>query len=322
MKDGFLRVGSATPVVKVGDIDYNVSQIKKVIDEACQNKLRMIVLPELCVTAYTCGDLFGQDLLIHEAEQAVKELSTYLQGKDLVVVVGFPLQYCGNLYNCAGVLFDGKILGVVPKYHLPNYSEFYEARKFSQGQRMVKMIPFADQIVPFGMNLLFSCENIKEFVLALEICEDLWVPNPPSIDHALHGATVIANTSASNEVTGKVQYRKNLVMGQSGRLVCAYLFSSAGEGESTTDLVFSGHNMIAENGTMICESNRFSTGLIFTEIDVKKIIYERRKMSTFECHVDDDYYTVSFAYSTEAVQTQTELSRTFSKFPLIKYHGK
>lgn len=317
MRHGFIRVGAATSDVKVADVAFNGQQICKQIDAASEQGIRILNFPELCVTSYTCSDLFLQEALIESAREEVIRIAKHTKGKQMFTVVGFPLSYDGSLYNCAAAMYDGKVLGIVPKKHLPNYSEFYEARHFACGEHEVEYIPFGEWNVPFGINQLFVCSNLPDLKIAIEICEDLWVPNPPSIQHALAGATVILNPSASDETTGKDSYRTALVTNQSGRLICGYVYASAGEGESTTDLVFSGHNLIAENGTLLKESQRFVNELIYTELDLKKLMSERRKMTTFHANKEQPYVKTYFEYDQAIVAKDVSLSRTFAKSPFV-----
>lgn len=317
MRHGFIRIGAATSDVKVADVEFNGEQIRTQVDEAYKQGIRILSFPELCVTSYTCGDLFLQEALIVAAKNEVIQIAKHTKGKNVLTVVGFPFSYHGSLFNCAAVLFDGAVLGIVPKKHLPNYSEFYEARHFTEGNHKVTRIRFGDWEVPFGIDQLFVCENMPELMVAIEICEDLWVPNPPSIQHALAGATLIINPSASDETTGKDLYRTDLVKNQSARLICGYLYASAGEGESTTDLVFSGHNLITENGALLVQSQRFVNEMISTELDVKKLVSERRKMTTFLAGKDENYVRTYFKYDEEVVSEDNPLTRYYEKSPFV-----
>lgn len=314
MKDGFVRVAAASVDVKVADPVFNTESILKTVKKAQERDVKVLVLPELVLSAYTCGDLFWQQPLLEETKKQLSVLMEETKEISMVLVVGMPVVVHQNLFNCGVFLFKGKILGIVPKKYLPNYSEFYEARHFTPGKREVEMIHFLGQEVPFGMNLLFCCENMEDLVLGCEICEDLWVPMPPSTYHALAGATVICNPSASDETTAKDTYRRKLVSSQSARLICAYLYASAGEGESTQDLVYSGHNMIAEYGVMLAESERFENHYIEAEIDVQRLAADRRKMSTFVTDpMEQVYHRVYFRLQ----ETETELNRYFAKTPFI-----
>lgn len=314
MKDGFLRVAAASVDVKVADPVFNKESIMKTVKKAQERRVKVLVLPELVMSAYTCGDLFWQKPLLEENRKQLGELLCETADISMVIVAGAPLVVHQKLYNCAVFMYKGRILGVVPKHYLPNYSEFYEARHFTPGKGEVEMIRLLGQEVPFGMNILFCCENMENLVLAAEICEDLWVPLPPSTFHALAGATVICNPSASDETTTKDAYRRELVSSQSARLVCAYIYSSAGEGESTQDLVYSGHNMITEYGTVLAESERFENHYTEAEIDLERLAADRRKTSTFVTgDGGQSYHKVYFTLEEE----ETELNRYFSRTPFI-----
>ncbi|MCD7841144.1 MAG: NAD(+) synthase, partial [Lachnospiraceae bacterium] len=251
MKDGFIKVAALSPEIRVADCVYNTESICAGIEEALREHAKILVLPELCVTGYTCGDLFWQETLLEAARDSLTRLTAFSKGKDALIFVGLPIERNGKLYNVAAAFSDGDLLGFVPKRHLPNYNEFYEARYFTPGCEAVSFIDFNGQTVPFGMNLLFYT---KDLCVAAELCEDLWAPNPPSTAHALVGANVIVNLSASDEVIGKSDYRRALVAGQSARLLCGYIYASAGEGESTQDVVYGGHSLLAENGHILGES--------------------------------------------------------------------
>lgn len=290
MDYGFVRVGAFTPKIKVADTGYNAEAIKERIDEAVSEKVKIAVFPELCLTGYTCSDLFLQTAMLQSAIVRTEELAEYTKNKDIVVIVGLPFSYAGKLYNVAAVLAEGEVKGLVPKRNIPNYGEFYEARHFCRGfENVIMNVPFGRFRVPFGMNLLFQLDDAQQSVLAVEICEDLWVPLPPSIRHAMAGASIIANLSAGDENTGKDLYRKSLVSGQSASLICGYVYASAGEGESTTDMVFSGHNLIAENGTVLAESVRFINQSVMADIDTEKLMNERRRMSTYPGNGEGEY---------------------------------
>lgn len=312
MRDGYVRVSCATPKVKVADCEYNSDRIIECIDEATQNGAKILVLPELCITSYTCGDLFLQRTLLDEAKRQLIRITKATLGQDMIVSVGFPFVHKHKLYNCGVFLQDGKILGIVPKKNLPNYSEFYEARYFEPGSSTVEFVRIDDCNVPFGANLLFECQEMDDLVIGCEICEDLWVAQPPSAGHALAGATVICNLSASDELTTKETYRRSVISGQASRLSCAYLYASAGDGESTTDVVFSGHNLIAENGTILAESERFKNEAIYTDIDLYRITAQRRLISTYRANTDQ-YHIVPFSIKME----ELELIRTYAKSPFI-----
>ena len=280
MKDGFLRVAAVTTKIQVADCGYNGEQIIAAARRAPADA-SLLVFPELCVTGYTCGDLFLQPVLLQGAEAAVRTILDATLSMDAVLVVGVPVAWGQALYNCAAVCHRGRLLGLVPKANLPAYSEFYEARHFTPGEETIHTITYAGQETLLGKNLLFACRNIPDFCLGVEICEDLWVAEQPSIALAAAGATVIANLSASDESVGKDQFRRQMVEMQSARLCCGYVYADAGEGESTSDLVFSGHNMIGENGVVLAESDRFTTGMVYTELDLGRLAYDRRRLTTF-----------------------------------------
>ena len=313
MKDGFIKVAAGTPHIKVADCSYNQGQILQEIRKAATAGVQLLVLPELCLTGYTCGDLFLQDLLLREAQEALKQLVYQTAEQEIYCMVGLPVSVDCKLYNAAVFFGKGKILGCIPKVHMPNYSEFYEVRHFTAGSEAVRMISLAGQQVPFGTHLLFSCNQMPELVIGCELCEDLWVPNPPSVEHAMAGATVICNPSASVEVTAKEGYRRQLVSSHAARTVSAYIYADAGEGESTTDVVFSAHNMISENGTILAESKRFENEMVITEIDIKKLSEERRRMNTYEVRSKQDYQVVNF----DLTEREIPLTRQFARTPFI-----
>ena len=284
MRDGFVKVAAVTPEVRVADVAFNVDACTVEAERACtEDGASIVVLPELAITGYTCEDLFWQDALLDAAERGLADFAARTADLDALLLVGAPVRVNAKLYNCCAVVSSGTILGVVPKRHIPTYNEFYEGRHFVPGTADVVPIDVAGQLdVPFGMSQLFACEELPELVVAAEICEDLWVPEPPSIRHAQAGATLICNLSASNALVGKADYRRELVRGQSARLVCGYVYASAGTGESTQDLVFSGHDLVAENGRLLAEGAPFGDGRALTELDVRQLVAERRRMSTFE----------------------------------------
>ena len=313
MDYGFIKVAAATPKIKVADVDCNTELICNQIDEAAKNGAKVLVFPELCLTGYTCSDLFWQSLMLEKVKEKTIEIARYSKEYDMLIMVGIPYEHNGKLYNVAVVLHKGKILGMVTKKHLPNYSEFYEARHFTKGFEKTVTVDFAGQKVPMGMNILFKCENRPDMVIGVEICEDLWVPNPPSIRHTMAGATIIANLSASDEVTGKSIYRRDLVAGQSARLICGYIYADAGEGESSTDLVYSAHNIIAENGRMLAEAKRFINQTVYGDIDLDRIKNERRKMTTYDSKDEEDYTVVTF----EMNMDNNELSTKINNMPFV-----
>lgn len=325
MKYGFVKVCAATPQIRVADVKYNTKNIIKAIKESAENGSQLTVFPELCVCGYTCGDLFNQPVLISACENALEEIAKATEGLKTLVFVGAPIRVGGNLYNCAVAIHDGKILGAVPKTYLPNYGEFYEKRNFTS--------PRSDygEYIAVGGNtevyvstqLMFTCNNMPGFNVACEICEDLWSPEPPSVRFARAGANIIVNLSASNETVGKAEYRRNLVKMQSAKLIAGYIYSDAGDGESTTDMVFAGHNLIAENGAVLAESKLFDNGLLYGEIDVDMLSCERRKMaSVFNEASEDSYRWLDFeTYEFETYGTQAEITRKYPQFPFVPESG-
>ena len=313
MKDGFIRAAAITPDLKVADVAYNLDKICSFMNDAVQEDIKIAVFPELCITGYTCQDLFLQDRLLEAAKDALLHIAVHSRGLDALFFVGLPLAINGKLYNAAAAVSDGQILGIIPKIYIPNYNEFYEARNFCSGKNLDTFITLGDQSIPVKSKLIFTCEEMPSLRIAAELCEDLWVPNPPSIGHCLAGATMIVNLSASDEITGKSRYRRELVSGQSARLVCGYLYASAGGNESTQDVVYSGHNILAENGSILAESNIFSTGITAAEFDLKKLEADRRKMTTYETIGENEYTRIPFSLKF----TDTELNRYIDPMPFV-----
>ncbi len=278
----FIRVAAACPVTNVADVDFNLKNIKECIDTAVSKNSKLIVFPELCITSYTCADLFFQQQLYFKALEGIKDLCQYSADKDILIAVGAPLIYKDSMYNCAYIIFKGQLLGVVPKSYIPNYTEFYEKRWFTPGLNLVnKIVNLTFQKdIPFGTNLVFTSGYFK---FGFEICEDLWVTIPPSSFLSLNGANIIGNLSASNEIVSKSDYRISLVEAQSGRCMSAYIYASSGVLESTTDLVFSGHLLIGENGAMLKKNNRFQreNEVITAIVDIDKLTNERIKNVSF-----------------------------------------
>lgn len=309
MIEGFLRVAVTTPKIKVADVRFNTDAVLREIAEADRQGVSLLVFPELVLTAYTCADLFHQTILIERAATALDEVAEATRRTQLVAVVGVPYMVDHKLYNCAAVLHAGRILALVPKKNLPNYSEFYERRWFTPGQARVVTLTHRSAVtgeeyaIPFGMNILVEAMDRPDFRLACEICEDVWVLDPPSTRHVLAGATVIANTSASDETVGKDSYRRELIRSTSARLVSVYCYANAGDGESTTDLVFGGQDIIAENGSVVTEGRRFDTGLYIADVDLQRITQERARMTTFPDIDDtlrDAYNIVKFRFTPAA----------------------
>ncbi|MBN2945938.1 MAG: NAD(+) synthase [Blautia sp.] len=376
MKDGFIKVAAGTPDVQVADCEFNATEIIKMVREMEAEGARVMVFPELCITAYTCGDLFWQENLLEEAKVQLMRIAEETADVDAIIFVGLPLEYKGKLYNVAAGLNHGEILGFVPKTYLPNYNEFYEARYFTSGEDVDGTVTIrrseyglhhdeemTDEDVEFGLeaelealeeedsfeeleeideepdyidedeteefdevdvpissNILFICQEMPKLKIAAEICEDLWVPNPPSVGHAYHGANLIVNLSASDEVVGKDSYRKSLVSAQSARLLCGYIYATAGEGESTQDVVYGGHNLIAENGTILAESRRFVNGALYADLDIHRLDNERRRMTTCRFAPDlapegqDVFYNEVYFNAGRGV---TPLTRKFDSRPFV-----
>ena len=314
MRHGFVRAAAVTPTIRVGDAAYNAQQIRKGMDEAEQAGASIVVFPELCITGYTCSDLFLQEVLLRRAKEELLALAAHTLEKDLLAFVGLPLEVDGRLYNVAAVLYRGEVKAFIPKTFIPNYSEFYEVRHFTKGPAVPRKITWMPgQECWFGTDILLACQELPDLVLAAEICEDVWTPNPPSVRHALSGATVLVNLSASDETTGKDEYRRMLIKSQSARLLAGYVYCSAGEGESSTDLVFSGHNLIAENGSILKESPRFGHGMICADLDVSRLKAERRRMTTFEMEDAADYVRIPFSLSLR----ELELERFIDPAPFV-----
>ena len=306
MKDGFLLTATVSPDLRVADVAYNTEQMILAVDEAWEKGVSLLVFPELSVTGYTCGDLFGTRTLVTAAEDALERLRKASAGKQMLIFVGAPLRHHGKLYNCAVALSDGAYLGVVPKQHLPNYNEFYEKRNFTEAPTETDTIVLGGQEIPFGTRLIFRARNMPDFSVAAEICEDLWVVCPPSLSHAAAGANIVVNLSASNEIIGKAEYRRALVTGQSARTVGAYLYADAGSGESTTDIVFSGHSLIAENGRLLAERAPFEK-----VIDVMRLADERLKLETYPVADARGYTTVPFEAALRETETPCYPKRPF-----------
>lgn len=319
MRDGFIKIAAATPDLHAADCAYNTSEIVKLAKEAAAKGAKLITFPELCLTGYTCGDLFLQETLLEGAMQALETVCRETAELAAVIVVGLPLRVRGKLYNVAAVVNAGDVLAFVPKTHLPNYSEFYEQRHFVSADTLsggmegvdVKNADGETICVPLVTDSIFQCDEQPLFTFGVEICEDLWVPNPPSTTLAQMGAHIIVNLSASDEIIGKAGYRRDLVRQQSGRLLCAYLYADAGFGESTQDLVFAGHDLIAENGALLSESKMFSQGIIYADIDLQRLAHERQRMNTFES-IEGSV----FSFSLEPVENDLA-DRTFPRTPFV-----
>ena len=313
MKDGFIKVAAASPRVCVADPKVNADRILDMMKKAARDHVKILAFPELSLTGYTCGDLFGQRTLLTASEKELVRLAS-LTG-DMLVIVGCPLVKGGKLFNCAVFMNRGRILGAVPKSHLPNSQEFYEHRNFWPAPHEVSTVLINGAPVPFGTRLLFACRQMPSLVVACEICEDLWVADTPATHHCLAGATVVINPSASDETIGKEEYRRQLIASCSGRLYCGYIYADAGPGESTTDMVFAGHDLIGENGSILAESPLFTNGITESELDLERITSERMKNQSFPMADDSAYQTISFNLNPEV----TTLTRPVSRNPFVPY---
>ena len=319
MKYGFVKVAAASPQLKVADVKFNTLKIEEEIARQTKAGTEILVFPELSLCGYTCGDLFLQPLLIESCRAALKEITDFTKGISMLVFVGLPVKNAGKLYNCAAAVCDGKVLGIVPKTHIPNYSEFYELRHFASAPMENSRVCLWDEdsaettgaYAAFGTALLFTDKKSPEIKVACEICEDLWVGDPPSTRHAAAGATIVVNLSASDETIGKADYRRLLVKSQSGKNICAYVYADAGVGESTTEMVFSGHNLIAENGSIIAESKPFAGAAASAEIDVAFLAAERQKINTYQSRENDGLYaTIGANFCGEGELSLRKVSRT------------
>lgn len=312
---GYVKVGASTLELKVSDTIYNVQMMKKQIDEAVNKNIQIISFPELSITGYTCGDLFNQDILIDKAYEGLKDLVDYSKDKMIVIIVGSPIKCENKLYNCAVVINNGKILGIVPKTYIPNYNEFYEMRWFkSSNDLKIKEINLFNEIVPIGVDLIFTSKLDDELKFGVEICEDVWSLYPKSNDYASSGASIIFNLSASNETIGKYDFRKELIKMQSIKTISGYVYSSSGINESSTDLLFSGSSLIYENGKLLSENNRFdfNSNLIYSDIDIKRLVNDRRKNTSFISNTDKEYRNIYFTTSKNNL-----ISRKYSKYPFV-----
>ena len=315
MRDGFFRVAAATPAVRAAQVAGNLRSIKELIFQAAEEGCGLVCFPELAVTAYTCGDLFHDAALLAAAEQGLARLLEDTKELDILCAVGVPVPWEGALYNCAALFHRGRLLGLPAKEHIPNYGEFYEARHFTPAPDPVT-VAYCGQKVPLGKGLLFPCENVLGLTVAAELCEDLWGAQPPSAALAQNGATVVLNASCSDEVIGKAEYRRDLVKMWSGHLLCAYVYADGGPGESTTDMVFAGHDLIAENGALLGESQLFTHGLTTADIDLERLVQERRRMNTWQDRRDSAVVRVPFRYREETLQN-FQPRRKFSPAPFV-----
>ena len=313
MNQGFIKVAASTPNILVADCVHNTAEISKLIKDMKKQGAKIMVFPELCITGYTCGDLFWQDELLASAQEQLLWLAKDTKMVDALIFVGLPFELNGELYNVAAVLNHGEILAIIPKAHIPNYAEYYEGRHFAGYRQENCEITLGNQEILFGTDILLACEGLPRLIVGAEICEDLWVPHPPSIDLGMAGATIIVNLSAGNELTGKSQYRRDLICGQSGRMICGYIYATAGEGESTTDMVFGAHNIISEGGQILAEAKRFENETIYADIDINLLANERRRKNTFTNEGMEYFEFVPFKLK----QVETKLTRTFDKHPFV-----
>lgn len=314
MKDGFIRVASASFEVKLGQVEENAKNVIQQIKQAKENHAQVLVFPELCLTGYTLQDLFFQARVLNEAKKQLNNIVEITNHLNMVVVIGLPLEFKNKLYNCAAIFFNGNILGIVPKTHIPNYHEFYEARHFASAPQSNQKIYIDDiGLINFGTQLIFEDLNHPHLRIAVEICEDVWAPLPPSTLHCLNGATLILNSSASNDLTGKSDYRRSLISSHSAQCVCGYVYTNAGLGESSTDIVFSGHHLICENGMILNESKQYETGIIYADMDIEKIARERIEMSTYHNEFNDNYWSIKF----DLLDEDLKLQRYYDPHPFV-----
>ncbi len=313
MRDGFLKVAAATPDLRVADCGYNAGQITALLRQAAAQGVKVVCFPELCITGYTCGDLFLQDALLRGAEDALQTILAETATLDVLACVGLPVRRGRKLYNCAAVLCRGKLLGLAPKINIPNYTEFYEARWFTSGGAMdgEAAFPFAGQTTAFSTGLVFCCDTLPDLAVGVEICEDLWAADTPSTRLCAGGATLILNPSASDEIVSKAAWRRTLLSATSGRLACGYVYADAGRGESSTDLIYAGHDLILENGSILAE-RRFETGLTVSELDLQRLTHERARMSTYPAGAEG-IRSVHFTLSVE----DTALTRYIDPNPFV-----
>lgn len=313
MKQGFIKAAAVTPAIKAADTIYNTEQICAGFDEAFRKGAKIIVFPELCICGYTCEDLFLQERLLASCRHQLKQIAEHTRGRDGLVFVGLPLEKKGKLYNVAAAISGGEVLAFIPKLNIPSYGEFYENRHFQPGNHQPELFSFDGREVPFGADILFQAEGMEGLLAGCEICEDIWVPDSPGISHAMAGAAVLVNLSASSETIGKDSYRRMLVKSASAKLICGYVYCSSGEGESTQDLVFGGHNIIAEDGTILKEAVRFENQITYGDLDLGRIRMERRRMNTFGCEKRQSHEIIPFKLDV----METPLERSFSCTPFV-----
>ncbi|WP_249029744.1 NAD(+) synthase [Tannockella kyphosi] len=311
MKDGYIRIGASSFDTSITNVIDNVQKIKENISKAYQNNAKILIFPELCITGYTCEDLFLQETLLHQAKKGLDDVIDYTKSYDMVVCVGLPYVHKNDLYNVAAIIHQGNLLGFIPKQHIPNYQEFYEARRFKACPSENTYTCYRNQQIPFGNKFIFQNRLNKDICLGIEICEDVWLPNAPSNQLVLEGATLILNLSASNEITTKASYRRSMIQSQSAKGLCGYVYCNAGNGESSTDVVFSGHHLLCENGTILAESEMFEPSTIYADFDVKKLNSERRKMTTFSS--SNEYETIYF----QSTNIDLSLERFYDPHPFV-----
>lgn len=318
MRHGFIKVAAATPKIVVGDVWHNVDEIKQKIDEASERGAKIVVFPELCITGYSCQDLFLQNALLKGALDGLYEIAQYTDGLHMLVFVGLPFRYKNCLYNVAAAVNDGQVLALIPKTHIPNYAEFYEARYFARGEKEPVPVALFEDEIPLGTDILFETDAMPGLMVAAEICEDVWAPNPPGTSHAMAGANVLVNLSASDELVGKAEYRQMLLKATSARLLAGYILAGAGEGESTQDVVYGGHNLIAENGLILASSDRFESGITYADLDVEKLQAERVRMNTFGYAHDAGSPEAAYAIVPfQLILEETALDRRFERTPFV-----
>lgn len=316
-KYGYVRVGAIVPKMEVANVDKNVEELIQQIKTASKMGVNIVVTPELSITGYSCADLFHQDILLEESLEGLKKIVEETKEEEIISIIGLPIRHENQLFNCAAVIEKGSILGLIPKTCIPSYAEFYEKRWFASSKKIQNhTYEIDDKEIPFGTNLLFQDKEDKDICFGIEICEDVWSPYPPSISHALHGATILFNLSASNEVIGKAEYRKNLLANTSAKTMSAYVYASSGLGESTTDLVFGGASMIFENGRQLKENERFTfeNNITVADIDIKRIMNERSRNTSYMETVDSDVYQM---IGIEVKDKIKELDRMYAKYPFV-----
>ena len=313
MKKSFIKVASCTSDVYLGDLSKNIDSIKKNISLACEKKVKILCFQELNITGYSLMDLYKHEEILNESLKALLDIKNYSSNKDIFIVVSLPIEYKCNIYIAACAIFNGHILGIQLKTNLPNYQEFSDSKYFSPSFKYIGQIKIDDEMIPIGNKLLFNCTNCDNLIIGIEICEDLWAPISISTYHALNGATIILNPSASNELIGKDQIRKDLISITSRKLNCCYVYANAGFGESSQDVCFISHNLIAEKGQIIAEKNDGKNGLLITDVCLTSLSYARKINSTFKLEHDPDYSVIDFMFD----DCTTILTRTFSKTPYL-----